>query len=61
MLAPIFKGLLLGLILSISLGPVIFAILKQSITKNNCAILVFIVTSLILISCMIYKTQVWVA
>ena len=34
MLAPIIKGLLLGLILSISLGPVIFAILKQSITNG---------------------------
>ncbi len=35
MLAPIIKGLLLGLILSISLGPVIFAILKQSITNGR--------------------------
>lgn len=34
MLAPIVKGLLLGLILSISLGPVIFAILKQSLTNG---------------------------
>ena len=34
MVAPIIKGLLLGLILSISLGPVIFAILKQSITNG---------------------------
>ena len=31
MLAPIFKGLLLGLLLSISIGPVIFAIIKQSL------------------------------
>ena len=35
MFAPIFKGLLLGLILSISIGPVIFAILKQSLTNGH--------------------------
>ena len=33
--APIIKGLLLGLILSISIGPVIFAILKQSLTNGH--------------------------
>jgi threonine/homoserine/homoserine lactone efflux protein len=42
MLAPIFKGLLLGLILSISLGPVIFAILKQSITNGRKAGYIFV-------------------
>ena len=42
MLAPIFKGLLLGLILSISLGPVIFAILKQSITNGRRAGYIFV-------------------
>lgn len=35
MIEPIFKGLLLGLILSISIGPVIFAILKQSLTNGR--------------------------
>ena len=43
MLAPIIKGLLLGLILSISLGPVIFAILKQSITNGRKAGYLFVV------------------
>ncbi len=33
--APILKGLLLGLILSISIGPVIFAIIKQSLTNGR--------------------------
>lgn len=33
--APIIKGLLLGLILSISIGPVIFAIIKQSLTNGK--------------------------
>lgn len=42
MLAPILKGLLLGLILSISLGPVIFAILKQSITNGRRAGYIFV-------------------
>jgi len=42
MLAPIIKGLLLGLILSISLGPVIFAILKQSITNGRRAGYIFV-------------------
>jgi len=35
MLAPVLKGLLLGLILSISIGPVIFAIIKQSLTGGK--------------------------
>ena len=42
MVAPIIKGLLLGLILSISLGPVIFAILKQSITNGRKAGYLFV-------------------
>lgn len=42
MLAPILKGLLLGLILSISLGPVIFAILKQSLTNGRKAGYIFV-------------------
>ena len=42
MLAPIVKGLLLGLILSIFLGPVIFAILKQSITNGRRAGYIFV-------------------
>jgi threonine/homoserine/homoserine lactone efflux protein len=33
--APLLKGLLLGLILSISIGPVIFAIIKQSLTNGK--------------------------
>jgi threonine/homoserine/homoserine lactone efflux protein len=37
MIAPITKGLLLGIILSISIGPVIFAILKQSLTNGKAA------------------------
>jgi threonine/homoserine/homoserine lactone efflux protein len=39
---PILKGLLLGLILSISIGPVIFAILKQSLTNGHKAGYVFV-------------------
>lgn len=35
MFAPLLKGLLLGLILSISIGPVIFAIIKQSLTNGK--------------------------
>lgn len=35
MIAPLLKGLLLGLILSISIGPVIFAIIKQSLTNGH--------------------------
>ena len=42
MMAPILKGLLLGLILSISIGPVIFAILKQSLTNGHKAGYVFV-------------------
>jgi threonine/homoserine/homoserine lactone efflux protein len=42
MLAPILKGLLLVLILSISIGPVIFAILKQSLTNGHKAGYVFV-------------------
>ena len=34
MIAPLLKGLALGLLLSISVGPVIFAILKQSINNG---------------------------
>ena len=39
---PILKGLLLGLILSISIGPVIFAILKQSLTNGHKAGYIFV-------------------
>jgi threonine/homoserine/homoserine lactone efflux protein len=35
MLEPLVKGLILGLILSISIGPVIFAIIKQSLTNGK--------------------------
>jgi threonine/homoserine/homoserine lactone efflux protein len=35
MLAPIIKGLVLGIFLSISVGPVIFAIIKQSINNGH--------------------------
>lgn len=35
MIEPIVKGLLLGLILSISIGPVIFSIIKQSLTNGH--------------------------
>jgi len=35
MLAPIIKGLILGLLLSISVGPIIFAIIKQSINNGH--------------------------
>ena len=42
MIAPILKGLLLGLILSISIGPVTFAILKQSLTNGHKAGYVFV-------------------
>ncbi len=42
MIAPILKGLLLGLILSISIGPVIFAIIKQSLTNGHKAGYVFV-------------------
>jgi threonine/homoserine/homoserine lactone efflux protein len=42
MIAPIVKGLLLGIILSISIGPIIFAILKQSLTNGKSAGFVFV-------------------
>ena len=42
MSAPILKGLLLGLILSISVGPVVFAIIKQSLTNGHKAGYVFV-------------------
>jgi threonine/homoserine/homoserine lactone efflux protein len=35
MLAPLMKGLVLGLILSISVGPIIFAIIKQSVNNGH--------------------------
>ncbi len=35
MIAPLIKGLILGVILSISVGPVIFAIIKQSINNGH--------------------------
>jgi threonine/homoserine/homoserine lactone efflux protein len=43
MSAPILKGLLLGLILSISIGPIIFAIIKQSLTNGYKAGYAFVV------------------
>ena len=42
MLAPLLKGLLLGVFLAISVGPVIFAILKQSINNGHKAGYVFV-------------------
>ena len=42
MLAPIIKGLVLGLILSISVGPVIFAIIKQSVNNGHKAGYIFV-------------------
>jgi threonine/homoserine/homoserine lactone efflux protein len=42
MIAPILKGLILGIILSISIGPVIFAILKQSLTNGRIAGFAFV-------------------
>jgi threonine/homoserine/homoserine lactone efflux protein len=42
MLAPLLKGLLLGVFLAISVGPVIFAILKQSINHGHKAGYVFV-------------------
>jgi threonine/homoserine/homoserine lactone efflux protein len=42
MFAPLLKGLLLGFILSISIGPVIFAILKQSLTNGRKAGYIFV-------------------
>jgi threonine/homoserine/homoserine lactone efflux protein len=42
MLAPLIKGLILGIFLAISVGPVIFAILKQSINNGHKAGYVFV-------------------
>ena len=42
MLAPLLKGLLLGVFLAISVGPVIFAILKQSINNGHKAGYIFV-------------------
>jgi len=42
MIAPLIKGLLLGLILSISVGPIIFAIIKHSINSGRRAGLSFV-------------------
>jgi threonine/homoserine/homoserine lactone efflux protein len=42
MIAPLLKGLILGIFLAISVGPVIFAILKQSINNGHKAGYVFV-------------------
>jgi threonine/homoserine/homoserine lactone efflux protein len=42
MIAPLIKGLVLGIFLAISVGPVIFAILKQSINNGHKAGYVFV-------------------
>lgn len=42
MIAPLIKGLILGVFLAISVGPVIFAILKQSINNGHRAGYVFV-------------------
>lgn len=42
MLAPLIKGLILGIFLAISVGPVIFAILKQSINNGHKAGYIFV-------------------
>jgi threonine/homoserine/homoserine lactone efflux protein len=42
MLAPLIKGLILGFLLSVSVGPVIFAILKQSINNGHKAGYIFV-------------------
>lgn len=42
MIAPLLKGLLLGFLLSISIGPVIFAIIKQSLTNGRKAGYIFV-------------------
>lgn len=42
MLAPLIKGLVLGVFLAISVGPVIFAILKQSINNGHKAGYIFV-------------------
>ncbi len=42
MIAPLLKGLVLGIFLAISVGPVIFAILKQSINNGHKAGYIFV-------------------
>ena len=42
MIAPLLKGLVLGIFLAISVGPVIFAILKQSINYGHKAGYIFV-------------------
>lgn len=42
MITPLIKGLVLGIFLSISVGPVIFAILKQSINNGHKAGYIFV-------------------
>lgn len=42
MIAPLIKGLVLGIFLAISVGPVIFAILKQSISNGHKAGYLFV-------------------
>lgn len=42
MIAPLIKGLVLGIFLAISVGPVIFAILKQSINNGHKAGYIFV-------------------
>lgn len=42
MIAPLLKGLILGIFLAISVGPVIFAILKQSINYGHKAGYIFV-------------------
>jgi threonine/homoserine/homoserine lactone efflux protein len=42
MLAPLMKGLVLGIFLAISVGPVIFAILKQSLLNGHKAGYIFV-------------------
>ena len=42
MFAPVLKGLVLGILLAISVGPVIFAILKQSINNGHKAGSIFV-------------------
>ena len=42
MVAPLIKGLVLGFILSISVGPIIFAIIKHSINSGRKAGLSFV-------------------
>ena len=42
MFAPLLKGFILGLLLSISVGPIIFSIIKQSINKGHKAGYLFV-------------------